>query len=250
MDSNEHNKVIAFDTLFCTNHIQMLKIILSYMDNQTQKSMAIYIKFLELNYTIDYFKKHPYPLYGCTTKETSFDIIKICTELFPFCTEGEKRQLEQIKNIFQSIEMYKEMSKTMDMMKEFMPDMAEFMGDSSANNSSTNNSFMNNIFSSFFGGDNSTSSDSSNSFSFGSSSEDCSNNNGDSDNDKDNSNNDNGRFPDNGSTFVENSDDNNRDSPPPETKDGGFNMMNMLINMLTPEQKQMYEMFGGDQHVK
>ena len=52
MDSNEHSKVIAFDTLFCTNHIQMLKVILPYMDNQTQKSMAIYIKFLELNYTI------------------------------------------------------------------------------------------------------------------------------------------------------------------------------------------------------
>lgn len=59
MDSNEHSKVIAFDTLFCTNHIQMLKVILPYMDNQTQKSMAIYIKFLELNYTISYFKNIP-----------------------------------------------------------------------------------------------------------------------------------------------------------------------------------------------
>ena len=65
MDSNEHNKVIAFDTLFCTNHIQMLKVLLPYMNHQMQKSMAVYIKFLELNYTIDYFRKHPYPLCGC-----------------------------------------------------------------------------------------------------------------------------------------------------------------------------------------
>ena len=64
MDSNERSKVIAFDTLFCTNHIQMLKIILSYMDNKTQKSMAVYIKFLELNYTIEFLKKHPYSLCG------------------------------------------------------------------------------------------------------------------------------------------------------------------------------------------
>ena len=212
MDSNEHNKVIAFDTLFCTNHIQMLKIILSYMDNQTQKAMAVYIKFLELNYTIDYFKKHPYPLYGCAPKEVSFDIFKMCSELLPFCTEGERRQLEQIKGIFQSMEMYKEMSKTLDMMKEFMPDMADFMGNSS----------MNNAFDSFFGG-----------------------NSGNEQSDDENDDADNSG---------------NRDMPPDNdpsaehdntsSQTGGFNMMNMLMNMLTPEQKQMYEMFGGNQHAE
>ena len=48
MDSNEYNKVIAFDTLFTTNHIQMLKVMLPYMDNKAQKSLAVYIKFMEL----------------------------------------------------------------------------------------------------------------------------------------------------------------------------------------------------------
>ena len=99
MDSNEHNKVIAFDTLFCTNHIQMLKVLLPYMNHQMQKSMAVYIKFLELNYTIDYFRKHPYPLCGCMQKDDSPDIFKMCSELAPYCTENEKKQLEQkIKN--------------------------------------------------------------------------------------------------------------------------------------------------------
>lgn len=91
MDSNERSKVIAFDTLFCTNHIQMLKIILSYMDNKTQKSMAVYIKFLELNYTIEFLKKHPYSLCGCMEKESSPDIFKMCSELLPYCTENEKK---------------------------------------------------------------------------------------------------------------------------------------------------------------
>ena len=109
MDSNEHNKVIAFDTLFCTNHIQMLKVLLPYMNHQMQKSMAVYIKFLELNYTIDYFRKHPYPLCGCMQKEDSPDIFKMCSELAPYCTENEKKQLEQIKNIQQGMNMYKEM---------------------------------------------------------------------------------------------------------------------------------------------
>lgn len=230
MDSNEHNKVIAFDTLFCTNHIQMLKIILSYMDNQTQKSMAIFIKFLELNYTINYFKKHPHPLYSCASEETSFDIFKMCTELLPFCTESERRQLEQIKDVFQGIEMYKEISKTMDMMKDFMPDIADFMGESP----------MNNAFSAFFGGDNFHNTDNRNESSFDGAKQEDSNNFSPSGSEQD----DNDRDNDNSGG----NDDSVNSAPPPET--GGFNIMNMLMNMLTPEQKQMYEMFGGNQHAE
>ena len=188
MDSNEHSKVIAFDTLFCTNHIQMLKVILPYMDNQTQKSMAIYIKFLELNYTISYFKKHPYPLCGCVERENQADIFKMCTELLPFCTENEKKQIEQLRSVFQSMEMYKEMSQTMDMMKDLMPDMASFMNnfsegqDFSADGSPTGND---GCASSTGGGPSS-----------------------------------------------------------------GFDVMNMLMNMLTPEQRQMYEMFENGRSEK
>lgn len=31
---------------------------------------------------------------------------------------------------------------------------------------------------------------------------------------------------------------------------GGFDIMNMLMNMLTPEQKQFYKMFGGEQNAE
>ncbi len=181
MDSNEQSKVMAFDTLFCTNHIQMLKVMLPYMERQMQKSLAVYIKFLELNYTITYFKNHPYPLCGCGESQASPDLFKLCSELLPYCTETEKKQLEQIRGIFQSMEMYREMSKTMDMMKDFMPDMADF--------------------SNIFGNSQASGSDSS---------------------------------ADNGS----------------DSSGGGFDIMNMLMNMLTPEQKQMYEMFGGNQNAE
>ena len=41
MEMKEHNKIAAFDTLFSTNHTQMLKIILPHLDYRMQKSMAI-----------------------------------------------------------------------------------------------------------------------------------------------------------------------------------------------------------------
>lgn len=137
--------------------------------------MAIYIKFLELNYTIEYFKKHSSPLCGCMERESPPDIFKMCSELLPYCTENEKKQVEQIRSVFQSMEMYKEMSKTMDMMKDLMPDMAAFSSAFSADSDSPSSDSENN-------------------------------------------------------------------------SQGGFDMMNMLMNMLTPEQKQMYEMFGGNQN--
>lgn len=161
MEANDRSKVAAFDTLFSTNHIQMLKVMLPYMDNQTQKSLAVYIKFLELNYTIEYYKKNPYPLCGCTERESTPDIKKMCAELLPYCTEHERKQLEQIRSLLQGMEMYKEMSKTMELMKDFMPDNA---------------------------------------------------------------------FSDEGS---------------PQSDQAGFDMMSMLMNMLTPEQKQMFDLFGG-----
>ena len=168
MDSNNNSKASAFDALYSNNQIQMLKIILSYMDKQTQKSMAIYIKFLELIYTINYFKKNPYPAFNCCENETTFDMSKMCTELLPYCTEQQKNQIKQMQNIFQTMEMYKEMSKTMDIMKEFMPDMA-------------------NMF----------------------------------------------------------QDNDNKKSASTGENNGSFDMMDMLMNMLSPEQKEMFNMFNS-----
>lgn len=173
MDSNEQNKVVAFDTLFSTNHISMLKVMLPYMENQMQKSMAVYIKFLELNYTIDFYKQHPYPICGCMEKENSPDLPKLCTELLPYCTDEEKKQLEQIRSIFQSMEMYREMSKTMDMMKDIMPDMSSFF-QSSGNAAEQDGAS--------------------------------------------------------------------------QTGQGGPDIIGMLMNMLTPEQKEMFNLFGGNNH--
>ncbi len=205
MDSNEHNKVIAFDTLFCTNHIQMLKVMLPYMDNQTQKSMAIYIKFLELNYTIDYFKKHPYPLCGCVEKAPSPDVLKICTELLPYCNENERKQLEQIRNLIQGMEMYKEMSKTIEIMKDFMPEMTAFNNEGPDESSSASD-----------GGDGLTHQ---------------------------------------ADGLTEQADDPSKQDEDPQTdgtsgQRGSFDMMGMLMNMLTPEQRQMYEMFGGNKNAE
>lgn len=169
MEQQDGNKVMAFDTLFSTNHIAMLKILLSCLDYQAQKSMAVYIKFLELQYTIHYYNQNPHPLCGCTGPDASRDLPSLCKELLPYCDEKEKKQIEKLCSLFQSMEMYREFSKTMETMKDMIPGFAD----------------MSDLFSS---GDPSS-----------------------------------GSSPD---------------------------IMSLLINMLTPEQQEIFQMFGGNHNDK
>lgn len=59
MDDNRIDKAAAFDTLFTNNRIQILKTLAYYIDPHLLKGLAVYIKFLELQYTLALFRKHP-----------------------------------------------------------------------------------------------------------------------------------------------------------------------------------------------
>lgn len=114
---------MAFDALYTNNRIQKLKVLLPYIEPSMQKNMAIYIKYMELKYTMELFKKHPFHI--CSYKEDTDrpDLKKLFRELRPYCSESESRQLEQLESLFQTMEMYQEMSQTMSVMQEMFPDM-------------------------------------------------------------------------------------------------------------------------------
>lgn len=122
MDQKDTNQINAFDTLFSNNHIQMLKILLPYMDNQFQKYLAIYIKFLELQCALSFLKERPFPLCGCMEPDAPMEPEVLIKKLLPLCTKKEKTQMKQFLSVFQSINQYQEMAKTMEFMKEFMPE--------------------------------------------------------------------------------------------------------------------------------
>lgn len=124
MNQKEQDKVIAFDTLFTTNHINMLKIIMSYFDSSMQKNIAIYIKYLELQYTFQYFNNRPYSIAGCRPSKETFDIPKLCDEVLPYCTKEERSKVDQIKNLMSTLSSYQEMSQTFEMMKDLFPEGA------------------------------------------------------------------------------------------------------------------------------
>lgn len=183
METNEHDKILAFDTLYTNNHIQMLKIVMPYFDGQMQGKLAVYIKYLEFRHTLDHCSRS-HELSGCSFHKEEFNINKLCSELSPFCSGAEKEKLDRIAGIFRSMEMYREMSRTMEMMKDFAPDLfADGPGS---------------IFAS-------------------------------------------GNSPDS----PDGSAPNDADPSANQANRPNNNMMEMLMGMLSPEQKSIFEMFGG-----
>lgn len=132
MTENGQEKIVAFDTLFTTNQIQILKILLTYVEPAQQKLIAVYIKFLELQYTMTFFQKYPSSKLSCTEffpKEEGFNAGKLCEEVLPFCTPSDRDKLNQMKNMYESFTNMQEMMQMVQMMKDLFPEGENPMGE-------------------------------------------------------------------------------------------------------------------------
>ncbi len=118
------SNVMTFDALYTTNQMQKLKVLLPYLEPSMQKHLAVYIKYMELQYTMNYVKRHTVTLCGCGLSEPEKpDIKELCRQLRRYSTPEEIRQLEQIENVLQTMKTVQEMTQTMNTMKEIFPDM-------------------------------------------------------------------------------------------------------------------------------
>lgn len=122
--SQETTNVMAFDALYTTNQIQKMKILLPYIDPPMQKHLAVYIKYLELQYTMEYTRKHPLQICECSNKSRSLsDLHDLCRQLCLYSTPEEIKQLEQMQSMLQTMQSLQEMNQTIASMKELFPDM-------------------------------------------------------------------------------------------------------------------------------
>ena len=123
MNPKQPDKIAALDTLYTTNHIQMLKILFPNVQKEFRHHLAVYIKYLELQYTLSLQEGTPYSLKSCSDEDsTPVDFGALCDELSPFCNEKERSYLIQFKNIQNMIKQYKDIEAAMSMMKELFPE--------------------------------------------------------------------------------------------------------------------------------
>ena len=110
MNVCENKAVIAFDTLYTQNHIQILKILLPYFDPYGQSHLAVWIKYLELRYTLEYVSRHPSPPYKNQTSGTSSpDFAVLFEQIKNFVLPGKKQLFGELLNLQKNLELFEEM---------------------------------------------------------------------------------------------------------------------------------------------
>ena len=114
MDNHENHEIdpiTAFDTLYTSNQLQMLKIVLPYMQETMQRFIAIYIKLNELMIAF-HFSSGSYPV----KRET--DMTGMLRYLSPYLSDSEKEMVNQFSSMQENMEQFKQMSQMMRMMNE------------------------------------------------------------------------------------------------------------------------------------
>ncbi len=122
-------KVNSFDTTFTNNHICMFKVLLPFLPVSLQGNLAIYIKYMELHYTMQYFKQlsnrktHSlFPTDNPAPTDNPFDFSSLFEELLPYSTPSQKQQFTKIRNLFEAMRNMQDMMEMLETMKELFPE--------------------------------------------------------------------------------------------------------------------------------
>lgn len=125
MENNNLDSITAFDTLYTTNHLQMMKILLPHLQADMQPAIAIYIKLNEFLFALRFSKESRHHVNsGSSQKEV--DIQALICEISPYLNGNEKEMLKQLADMKDNMEKFQQISQMMQMM-DGMSDSPESM---------------------------------------------------------------------------------------------------------------------------
>ncbi|MCI8693077.1 MAG: hypothetical protein HFH91_10115 [Lachnospiraceae bacterium] len=130
MEDTHSNTITAFDSLFTTNRIQMLKVLFSWLAPEQQGGFAVYIKLLELQYAFTLMRRHSGIWLPGSRKKLSADFfqgdntdtLELLDELLPFSGQDERSKIEGMKNMLANLKKMQEMMEMVKMMQELFPE--------------------------------------------------------------------------------------------------------------------------------
>lgn len=130
MEEQTTKTITAFDSLFTNNRIQMLKILLPRLIPEQQGGFAVYIKLLELQYTLTFLRRHPgmalfegaKRLSASFFQEDNTGTMELLDELLPFSGPEERAKIQNMKNMMETFKKMKEMMDMIQMMQELFPE--------------------------------------------------------------------------------------------------------------------------------
>lgn len=127
MSSNEHENdyVLAFDHFYTTNHIQIIKALLPYINMENAPFLPAVIKYLELKYTLSIISKGQNPtseISAASKEPTQADPEKIYNSIKNYLSTDEKNSFKQLINMMNTMNNMKEMQQMMELMQSMNTD--------------------------------------------------------------------------------------------------------------------------------
>ncbi len=145
--SNPHGQsdaILAFDTLYTTNHLQMLKLLLPHLEIEHQHHLAVFIKWQEFRYTLRFTSSQQNRkgqcLFGCQKQANAEELLPI---LLPYCNEEEKKVLSIFANLQTTMKTWQELSQYLPLIQEMAGNLSGLFPQDSASNGSEGDQMMN-----------------------------------------------------------------------------------------------------------
>lgn len=131
MEDNDY--VLAFDHFYTTNHIQILKSLLPFMDTDSFRMLPALIKYMELKYTLSQVNKKT-PAFTSGIHASSLDdsarpntdmaenLEKIYKAVHRYLAPGEEKSFNQILSAIRTMKNVREMQQMMELFQSLNPD--------------------------------------------------------------------------------------------------------------------------------
>lgn len=111
MEEQPTDKMTPFDKLISSNDLQLMKLIIPYTTLANQHILAIFVKFLELNRTMNFFHRPQQNIHTQTFEKSFSSPLDIVDEIRPYLPEAERNSLDSILNVFNMMQMLQTMTK-------------------------------------------------------------------------------------------------------------------------------------------
>lgn len=132
MEDNDY--VLTFDHFYTTNHIQILKSLMPFMDSEISNMLPAVIKYLELKYTLSLINsKTPCftnGIFACSSSsdakqnaDPSENLENIYNAIHKYLAPDEENSFKQILSAVRTMKNVREMQQMLELFQSLNPDM-------------------------------------------------------------------------------------------------------------------------------
>lgn len=112
MEPKDFNRMTPFDQLVSTQNLQMVKLLIPYTPPETQRLLAVYVKFSELQHTLDFFQNFKSELHAQDFEKKTFSPMDILQEIRPYLPNQTSETLDTMLNMMSMMELFETFRET------------------------------------------------------------------------------------------------------------------------------------------